>query len=232
MPTSDLDRLEQEVQAARTKLVSDLSTLRAPSTAAEFTDALKQEANEAKDALLEKAKSSAKSSFDALVDDLKARAAANPAATLAIGAGVAWRLIRHPPIATALVGVGLYSLFRTPPANVTADDDYLDHATSRLSEQAHAAASAATLEITSVAETVSEKLTETVGSLKDRMVDASAGATQAASETISRLSESTMDRLTSADLTEGRDKLLLGVAGAAIVAALGIACQRRVSDEG
>jgi hypothetical protein len=47
-----LNQLEHEVQAARGKLASDLSTLRSPATAAEFTDTLKQEAIEAKDALL------------------------------------------------------------------------------------------------------------------------------------------------------------------------------------
>jgi hypothetical protein len=50
---------------------------------------------------------------DALWDDVKARAAANPAALIAIGAGLAWRLMQRPPIASALIGVGLYSLWKT-----------------------------------------------------------------------------------------------------------------------
>lgn len=50
-----------------------------------------------------------------LVDGAKARAAANPAAVLLIGVGAAWRIIRHRPIATALVGAGSYSLVRSKP---------------------------------------------------------------------------------------------------------------------
>ena len=140
-----LNQLEREVEASRTKLASDLSTLRSPATAAEFTETLKQEALDAKDALLDKAKASAQSSIESLIEDVKARAAANPAAALAIGAGIAWRLIRHPPIATALVGAGLISLFRTPPArpNGQAPADYLAHAKTRLREQASAAADVA-----------------------------------------------------------------------------------------
>ena len=73
-----------------------------------------------------------------MVDDLKAKAAANPAATLAIGAGIAWRAFRHPPIATALIGAGLFSLLRTPPARVSGNGtaDYFSHAKERLKEQA------------------------------------------------------------------------------------------------
>ena len=40
-----LNQLEREVEASRTKLASDLSTLRSPATAAEFTETLKQEAS-------------------------------------------------------------------------------------------------------------------------------------------------------------------------------------------
>jgi hypothetical protein len=43
---------------------------------------------------------------DAPWDDVKARAAANPAAVIAIGAGLAWRLLQRSPIASALIGVG------------------------------------------------------------------------------------------------------------------------------
>src|SRR5687767_10900425 len=115
MSDPSLHQIEREVEAARAKLAGDLATLRSPATYSEFTSDLKSEALEMKDALVDKAKSSVQSTFENFVDDMKARAAANPAATLAIGAGVAWRLIQHPPIATALIGAGLYSLFRTAP---------------------------------------------------------------------------------------------------------------------
>jgi hypothetical protein len=50
------------------------------------------------------------------VTDLKARAAANPAAVAALAAGVAWRLFHRPPVATLLVGLGLFGLLRTSPS--------------------------------------------------------------------------------------------------------------------
>src|SRR5205807_2610581 len=87
----------------------------------DFTGALKQEA---------------KSGLQSVIEDVKGRAAANPAAALAIGAGLAWRLVRHPPIATALIGAGLVSLFRTPPVQASDDAGYFSHAKGRLEEQA------------------------------------------------------------------------------------------------
>ena len=114
MTEPSLHELERDVEAARARLASDLATLRSPSTFSEFTEGLKAEALDTKDALVEKAKSSVQSSVQGVIDELKAKALANPAAVLAIGAGLAWRLIKHPPVATVLVGAGLYSLLRTP----------------------------------------------------------------------------------------------------------------------
>ena len=115
MSSPSLHQLERDVEAARSKLTSDLATLRAPATISEFTEGLKKEAYSAKDELIDKAKSSAHTMFEEFVDDLKGKAAANPAAALAIAAGVAWQMIRRPPIASALVGLGLVSLWRTSP---------------------------------------------------------------------------------------------------------------------
>jgi hypothetical protein len=64
--------------------------------------------------VLEKAKERASDAVQRAVAKLKGRAAANPAAALAIGAGLAWRLAHRPPIASLLVGVGC--LWRTTPA--------------------------------------------------------------------------------------------------------------------
>jgi hypothetical protein len=76
-----------EVERSRAKLTQDLAVLCSPETFAAFTDDLKQEAFDTRDAFWEK---------------LKARAASNPAAVIAIGMGLAWRLIQRPPIASAL----------------------------------------------------------------------------------------------------------------------------------
>jgi hypothetical protein len=188
MPEPSLRQLEQEVEAARAKLADDLETLRSPSTSAEFTESLKHEALEAKDDLLDKAKTSIKtsiqSSIDSFIEDVKARAAANPTAALAIGTGLAWRLVRHPPIATALVGAGLWGLFRTQPAYLhgRAGKDYLTYAKNRLVEQASDAAETAKEKAVALGETVSEKAAETAADITDRVQDLTAQATSAAGD--------------------------------------------------
>lgn len=261
MPGPTLNQLERDVEAARAKLASDLATLRSPITAAEFTDSLKQEAVEAKDALLDKAKKSVQSSIELLMQDIKARAAANPTAALAIGAGVAWRLIRQPPIATALVGAGLVSLFRTPPARVNGEaaGDYFSHAKTRFLEQASEYAEVAKEKAETLGETVWEKTAETAVDIKDRLQESTAQAASVASEagkntqarahamwnetieTLGQAAGATPFSATSGaghavneplprNKEEGRDKLLLGTAGLAVITALGIACQRRLTE--
>src|ERR1051325_10250368 len=150
-------QLETEVEAARAQLANDLSTLRSPATLAEFAEGLKQEAFEAKDALIEKARSTAHSKVQEVVDDLKAKAAANPGAVLVLGAGVAWRLIQRPPIATALIGAGLFSLLRTAPIRTDGQEpvDYLAQAKERLREQA-----------SEVAGSIKEKTADAVSTMK------------------------------------------------------------------
>ena len=123
---------ETEVERSRAKLTQDLAVLCSPQTFTAFTDDLKQQAFATRDVFWEK---------------LKARAASNPAAVMAIGAGVAWRLIQRPPIASALIGVGLFSLWKTTPT--TAYDatgkrlDYIQHSKESLKKQAGQVISAA-----------------------------------------------------------------------------------------
>jgi hypothetical protein len=205
-------------------------------------------------------KTAAQSSIETLIQDLKARAAANPAAALAIGAGVAWRLIRHPPIATALVGAGLLSLFRTPPAYLNAKrdpGDYLSHAQGRLGEQATGLAERAKDQAVAITETVSEKVQETASEIRYRMQNASAQVTRAvkeaavdtqarASATWSETAEILRDsaRATRASAAsassrvvgansdpEQRNKLLLGAAGLAVLTALGLSFRRQLSTD-
>jgi hypothetical protein len=191
MPEPSLRQHEQEVEAARAKLAHDLAVLRSPSTAAEFTESLKQEALEVKDTLVDKAKTSIQSSIESMIEDVKARAAANPTAALAIGTGLAWRLMRHPPIATVLVGAGLLSLFRMQPArlNRRAPEDYLSYAKNRLVEQASEAADVAKEKAAALSEAVSEKAAETAADIKDRVQDWSAQATSAAGQTAEHTKE-------------------------------------------
>jgi hypothetical protein len=173
MSEPSLNHLEREVEAARVKLAADLAVLRSPDTFSEFTDGLKSETVGVKDALVEKAKSSVQSTIEGLVEDLKGKAAANPTATLAIGAGIAWRLFRHPPIATALVGAGLVSLLRTTPwrRNGYISEDYMSHAKERLIEQSTDFAGTMKGHAVAMGETVKEKATEFAGTAQEKATE-------------------------------------------------------------
>ena len=82
MSAAELNALEREVELTRAKFANDLARLRSPHNIAEFKEALWARARETKDGVLA---------------EVKARAAANPAAVAALAAGVAWRLYHHPP---------------------------------------------------------------------------------------------------------------------------------------
>jgi hypothetical protein len=260
MSENILRSYEGDVEIARAKLTASLGTLRSPETINAFTDDLKKEALDAKDALVDRAKTAAQSNVTRLVEDLKAKAAANPAATLAIGAGLAWHFIRHPPVASALVGLGAFSLWRTnashPPGSFK--PDYLDVGKQRLKEQAaeavskvkdmafrgQDAVSAKAADLTQAAnERVQEwsgdirQAVEELGTLADRVSPSIAPSHDAetlgqntsgmAGETFNAIRSATQDVLSD---QESRDKLLLGVAGVAVAAALGIACQKRLAE--
>lgn len=149
---------ENEVELARAKLARDLGVLRSPSTMSAFTDDLKREALDTKTAMVDKLKSTA----GRLSEDLKAKAAANPAAALMIGAGIAWRLFRNPPIASMLVGAGLFSLWRTQAQPGPPGTDYFRQGQERLVQQASALAEATGRKATDAGEAVSQKATELV----------------------------------------------------------------------
>src|ERR1700716_1640627 len=102
MTKAELDVLERDVEDARGRLRLDLARLRAP-------DAM----NRMKDDVTGRVTGAAQDTAHRVLDEIKARAAANPVAALAIGPGLAWRFIHPPPIATLLVGAGLVALMKT-----------------------------------------------------------------------------------------------------------------------
>jgi len=116
MSDAELNALERDVELARARFADDLARLRSPSTLARFKDDAWAEARDTKDELVDKTKEAAKDGAQRLFTELKERAAANPVAALAIGAGLAWRLVQRPPIATLLVGAGVVGLLRTSPS--------------------------------------------------------------------------------------------------------------------
>jgi uncharacterized protein YjbJ (UPF0337 family) len=134
MTQGELDVLEREVEDARGRLRIDLARLRSPGTVARM-----------KDDVTDRVTGAAQDKAHGVLDEIKARASANPVAALAIGAGLAWRLARHPPIATLLVGAGLWGLLKTNPHERYAGADFV----ARTGEFAGA-----------VKETVSEKINE------------------------------------------------------------------------
>ena len=89
---------------------------------------MKQEAIDTKDAVWEK---------------LKARAAANPAAMLAIAAGLGWRLMNRPPITSALIGLGLFSLWQTSGVPLDKRSSFLQQSAQSLKAQGEEFATAA-----------------------------------------------------------------------------------------
>jgi hypothetical protein len=115
MSEADLKALERDVERARAKFAGDLARLRSPDNFARFKEDLWTEVRETKDEVLDQVKENAQDGAQRLLAELKARVAANPLATIAIGAGLAWRLVHRPPIASALVGLGLLGLARTTP---------------------------------------------------------------------------------------------------------------------
>lgn len=113
---TELDKLERDVADARLRVRADLQRLRAPhvSLRDEITTSTRRSMDDYRDRFL---------------TNLKDRLAANPVATAAIAAGLAWRLVRRPPIATMLIGGGLVSLLRTQPV-----PGAYDHAEARARE--------------------------------------------------------------------------------------------------
>lgn len=273
--TDSVALCEQEVQGARAKLTADLAALRSPANVTAFTDGLKQEAVAAKDSVIQHTKEAVQATIEEIVADLKAKASANPAATLTIGAGIVWHLVRNPPIVSALIGVGLYSLLRTPASASEARGnlDYLDYGKQRLKEQVTDFGLEAAGAATDAGKALSEEGQELYGTVKDKV----RGWTDDAAETVATVStaaqartdglaasarrtfhdaldqvEGIASRSTEAaatslreavntagngaasarEMTSGsRDSVLLGLAGVAVAAALGIAIQKRIAAE-
>lgn len=241
MSDMSLNIHEHEVENARAKLTADLAVLCSRRTVATFTDDLKQEALDTKDALWEK---------------LKARAAANPAAMLAIAAGLGWRLMSRPPIASALIGLGLFSLWRTPGAPLDKRSGFFRQSAQSLRAQGEDLATAAggmAADLASQAtDTVSVKGTEAWEAAKAKVQEwnQQAGARlddvrlqaktagDAVVDGLRRQQHDLRDELLHATAAakeslrddDTRNTVLIGIAGVAIAAALGIACQKRISE--
>jgi hypothetical protein len=265
-----LNQCERDVEQARLKLAQDLAILRSPTTFSAFTNTLKHEALDTKDAVVAQAKDAVQTRVTGFVDDLKAKAAANPAAALTIGAGIAWHIVRNPPIATALIGAGLFSLWRTHAATANGRDNdyYLQRGKERLREQVAEFGSSAMEVASDVGKTVSAKTDEVMDAAKDKIQEwsrdaadtavAAGSAVKAQAESVAAAAMGRVQELSDQASSAGRratavtnemvrdtlnssedlvarfgtrDNVMLGVAGLAVAAALGMAYQKRVAEE-
>jgi phage host-nuclease inhibitor protein Gam len=234
----DLGNLEREVEIARARLSNNLSTLRSAENYTAFKEDLKDEA---------------RSALSRIVENVKARAAANPAAALAIGAGLAWRLIQRPPVTAALIGAGIVSLLRTTPVTSNGfERDYYSEGKTRLKQQAEELADVVKDQAVEIAGEIKEQASELAATASDKVADAVAGLKEQAASLSHRASQTvddgwrssaavservgeiaqrrTRDAHSALNDPDVRDDLLLGLAGVAVVAALGIAYQRGQSN--
>jgi hypothetical protein len=237
----NLGALERDVEAARARLSQDLSVLRSPATVSAFRDDLKHEAIRARDHVVRRVQSSARTTALDFVEQLKAKAAANPAAALVIGAGLAWRLIRKPPIATVLVGAGLFSLLRSTPIRSAgrADVDYMAEAKANLRQQATSVVEELKEQGTALAADVTVQAREFTQEAMQKAQDWSGAATDTVRKAAGLSdrsvpsgweTEASRDQ-PPAEPDQMKNALLLGAAGVAVALALGMSYRRRHENQ-
>jgi len=237
MSQAELDALERDVERARAKFVSDLARLRSPDTISNFKEDLWAEALQTKDELVQRTTEAAKEGAQGIFNSLKRQASANPAAALAIGAGLAWRLAHRPPIASLLVGVGLISLLRTAHFQKNGLDDetgIVSHAR-ELAGSARQKMQEWSRDASDVVQQSATRLTDGAASVARQASGVVQGASTVAHETATQIADKAAEMTQHAsevirEVTsdqEVRDNLLLGAATLAITGAIGIAYQRR-----
>src|SRR5258708_29859879 len=227
MPHPELDRLEGDVREARRRLKSDLEVLRAPETFSSFKEDVIGEARQSREDIVANVKEAATNRAERLVADIKARAAANPVAVGAIAAGVAWRILRKPPITTMLVSYGLISLLRTKPGQPAPGAETVYRAADmaiEAKEQVEQWGSEAGDVIARATDVVVPAVTETVQRWSADVGDTFSQATTSAQSLMASGSQSLQD--IAMDKRE-RNKVLLGTAPFTLTSALGLTCLRR-----
>jgi gas vesicle protein len=251
MSEAVLNALERDVEQARAKFANDLARLRSPANLVRLKDDLWADAREVKDEVIDKAKDAAQDGAQRLLAELKARVAANPLATMAIGAGLAWRLVHRPPIATVLIGLGLIGLARTAPSQRGAytginDEDPapLRHnelrdggqsGTETFADAAKEILHDWSAQASDTARDTAAQIADRAASVADRASDALHDAREAARDTVTQVTEKAGAMAARASQTlrdavpdrDERDAYLLGAAALAVAAAVGIAYQRR-----
>lgn len=230
--------LEADVEAARAKLALNMAVVKSPQARSQFFSQAQQDL---KDTVIGGATHSARTGSGSFVDTLKAKATQNPAAVMAIAAGVGWQLYKHPPIASALVGLGLYSLLKS---EAVPTDDPLETARRRAKEQVASAAEAAKSGAASLTHNIAEKvgeMTEPAREAGGEFVTEARRRLHDAQDVIAERAERTRENISSffdqrsggasslsrTDGTQLQDTALLAFAALAVTASLGLAWQKR-----
>jgi hypothetical protein len=234
MSEAELNQLERDVEQARERFTADLARMRSPSIYADFKDEVVAEIRHTKDDLVERTTDAATDRAHSILAEIKDRAAANPAAALAIGAGLAWHLARHPPVTSVLVGLGVMSLWRTNPQHPSRSAELVAQA----KEIAGSVKESATELAGSVKDKVeqlrtsetAERASELAESVKEKVI----GSAESVKEKVVGTAESLADRGTAVihgalHEPDKQDSYLYGAAALALAAAVGIAVQRRMS---
>ena len=88
---------------------------------------------------------------------------------MAIAAGLGWRLMKRPPIASSLIGLGLFSLLRTSARPLDPRTSFLRQSARSLRGQGEDLASAIGETAARAKDTIAEKSAETWDSTKDKI---------------------------------------------------------------
>ena len=106
----NLETLERDVAESRARLADTLDRLTSPETSQAVKRDLMETVHKAKDDVMNRARDTGRQTAQGFADNLKQRAIDNPFAVALIGAGIAWRLYKKPPVTTLLVGTGIAAL--------------------------------------------------------------------------------------------------------------------------
>jgi len=207
MTSASLDEIEREVERARSRLAGDIARLRNPDTIDNAKHELMSRAVAYKDQALGRVRDEANGRAHSITEDIKQRISDHPTAAVLIGAGLAWHVMRHPPITTLLVGSGLFALFRPDLVEQTRDQ-----LTAQLSDK-----------VNETSAVVQERAREWTGRVSDLADQAGARISDTAEPAL--VAASNVDDAMRQRVEE--NPLLYALAAAAIGAAVGVTAKRR-----
>ena len=192
------------------------------SRAEEYKNEALERAETYKDEALQRGRDAARETLHNLAEDLKTRALKNPVAVALIGAGVGWRLYKHPPVTTLLVGAGAALLMRTPGRSAR-DALRSDRDTDRETQPAYgypvaegAQAASATEQLTAAANDFGERARSAAAKAGAEVSDVA----ERLGSTLASAAETTLDRAGGLAGTARQNPLMLGLLGLAAGAVL------------